>query len=443
MSQEGTPLCDALQQALIHREQIGLTSVNLDETPISPTVDLFSNDYLSLATDTVLREHFLRQVLAAPRLFGATGSRLATGNSEEYNALEQRIQDFFGAPSALLFHSGYSANEAFFTSVPQKGDIIIYDELTHVSCREGFRQSAAREAVYRFAHNSLVSLEECIRNVLRKHPGITHGKSTVFFSLESLYSMEGDFCPLAEMVQLIEDLVPASRAHIVVDEAHTSGTCGLNGTGYISLLGLHGRIHTTVHTFGKGWGFHGAVVLTSPTIRNYLIHFAKYIIFSTAMPYTDIYALQACLDIISGERGQELRKTLNRLCRYAHKQLSDCLKRIPDGILTVDNLFATVGDSHDIGFCSPIIPVFTPHAGSLSDYLKERGYAAVAITYPVVKKPRVRVSIHVRSTEADIDFFVNTLMQWAIRQGQDSAPSVVRSVSSGREYATVETKARL
>ncbi|KAF9220837.1 8-amino-7-oxononanoate synthase [Gyrodon lividus] len=440
MSQD-SPLLEALNQALAHREHIGLTTVRLNEAPPSSAPDFFSNDYLSLSTDTVLRERFLRQALAAPRLFGSTGSRLATGNSEEYNVLERRLAHFFAAPSALLFHSGYSANDAFFSSVPQKGDVIIYDELTHASCREGFRQSAARGALYRFAHNSVAALEECIRSVLRKHPEITHGKSTVFFSLESLYSMEGDFCPLAEIVQLIEDLVPAGHAHIVVDEAHTSGTCGPNGSGYISLLGLNGRIHTTVHTFGKGWGFHGAVILSSPTVRKYLIHFAKTFIFSTSMPYTDLYALSSCLDIISGERGQELRQTLNRLCRHTHKQLFNALKRVPEGLLSVDNLFATVADSHDSGLCSPIIPIFTPLAKSLADYLVEKGYAAVAITYPVVKRPRVRLTLHVCSTEKDIDSFINALVQWATKQGQDSVPSLVRRVGSDNRF--VEAKARL
>ncbi|KAF9229889.1 8-amino-7-oxononanoate synthase, partial [Melanogaster broomeanus] len=366
-----------LQQAIAHRVQTGLTTFCLDEPLPSSAPDLFSNDYLSLSTDSVVREIFLRKALGAPRLFGSTGSRLATGNSEEHNALERRLRHFFGAPSALLFNSGFTANVGFFGSVPQSDDVIIYDEFIHTSCREGFRISAARNALYRFAHNSVASFEECLRNVLRKHPQIIHGKSTLFVSLESLYSMDGDFCPLAEIVQLVEVLVPADHAHVVVDEAHTSGMCGPNGSGYVSLLGLNHRVHTQVHTFGKAWGFHGAVVVTSPTVREYMIHSANCVMFSTSMPYIDVYALQACLDVISSDRGQELRQTLVRLSRYAHKQLLRASKCIPGGILSVDN-----SPSRTHGLYSPIIAIFTPRVRNLADYLVKKGYAVTPFTLP-------------------------------------------------------------
>ena len=296
----------------------------LDNPLPSYAPDFFSNDYLSLSTDPSLRDMFLRKVQeAAPaRLLGSTGSRLTTGNSSEFIALEIAFKHFFGAPSALLFSSGFNANLAFLSTVPQKSDVIIYDELIHTSCREGIRGSRAS---YRFAHNSVASFEECLLGVLQKHPQISRGTSTVFVVVESLYSMDGDFCPLTEIVELVETLVPPGHAHIVVDEAHTSGTCGPNGAGYVCHLGLNDRVHTKVHTFGKGWGFHGgmcwsslghafrkltqcftAVVLTSPIIRDYLINFAKSVKFSTSMPYTDIYALEACLSVVSSPRGQEV-----------------------------------------------------------------------------------------------------------------------------------------
>jgi 8-amino-7-oxononanoate synthase len=275
MSQD-SPLVDTLQQAIAHRVKTGLTTICLDDPLPSSASDLFSNDYLSISTDPVVREIFLREAHAAPRLLGSTGSRLTTGNSDEFNALEGRLQRFFGAPSALLFTSGFTANVGFFGSVPQSGDVIIYDELVHASCREGFRVSAARNALYRFAHNSVASFEECLRNVLRKHPEIIHGKSTVFVSVESLYSMDGDFCPLTEIVQLVENIVPAGHAHIVVDEAHTSAMCGPNGSGYVSLLGLNHRVHTQLHTFGKAWGFHGGNHAISILLATYShVNFAQ------------------------------------------------------------------------------------------------------------------------------------------------------------------------
>jgi len=329
MSQH-SPLLDSLQQAIAHRAREGLTIHSLDDPLPSHAPDFFSNDYLSLSTDHTLRDIFLRKVQAtAPsRLFGSTGSRLTTGNSSEFNALEAAFKRFFGAPSALLFSSGFTANLAFISTVPRKADVIIYDELIHASSRDGIRVSSRPS--YPFAHNSVASLEKCLLGALQKHPQITRGTSTVFIVVESLYSMDGDFCPLTEIVGLVETLVPTGHAHIVVDEAHTSGICGPNGTGYVSHLGLSDRVHTKVHTFGKGWGFHGgmrcslleygfrelspilvlfhftAVVLTSPIIRNYVINFTKSVKYSTSMPFTDIYALEACLSVISSPRSQEV-----------------------------------------------------------------------------------------------------------------------------------------
>ncbi|KIK92402.1 hypothetical protein PAXRUDRAFT_147420 [Paxillus rubicundulus Ve08.2h10] len=424
MSQD-TPLHGALRQKLLIRTLGGERIICFDELLPSSAGDFFSNDYLSLSTDAVLREHFLNQALAAPRLFGATASRLSTGNSAEINVLEGRLQRFFGYPAAVLFPSGYSANASFFSTVPQEGDAIIYDERTHVSCRDGFRSSPARGATYRFAHNSVASLEECIQKVLRKHPGIAQGNSTAFVSVESLYSMEGTFCPLVEMVEVIEKLIPAGHAHIVVDEAHTSALCGPNGSGYISLLGLHDRIHTVVHTFGKGWGFHGAAILTSRQIREYMLHITPHLVFSTAVPYTDIYGLSSCLDIISGERGEQLRQRLRVLCRHAHKQLLIALKRFPEGLLFVEKFSMDDTATRDLDICSPIFPLCTAQAKGLSDYLLTKGYASSPIIYPIVKSPRVRMSIHVSNTEADIDSFVGAVVEWATNHAQDVVPLVV------------------
>ncbi|KAF9244940.1 8-amino-7-oxononanoate synthase [Melanogaster broomeanus] len=438
MSQD-SPLLYALQRAIAHRVQTGLSTFCLDEPLPSSAADLFSNDYLSLTTDPVLREIFLQRLLGAPRLFGSTGSRIATGNSEECNALETRFHRFFGAPSALLFNSGFTANMGFFGSVPQSDDVIIYDELIHASCREGFRISAARNALYPFAHNSVASFEECLRNVLSKQPQIIHGKSTVFVSLESVYSMDGDFCPLAEIVQLIEDLVPAGHAHIVVDEAHSTGICGPNGSGYVSLLGLNHRVHTQVHVFSKAFGLYGAVVLTSPIVREYMIQSAKSFVFSTAMPYTDLYALQASLDVISSDRGQELRQNLLRLSRYAHKQVLHALKCIPGEILSVDN---SPSKTHDSGLCSPIIGISTPLVRNLADFLLKKGYAVTPFTHPIVRRPKIRVVIHAHNTEEEIDSFVNALVQWSTMQGQDGVPAVVGSgMGADRQY--MKGRARL
>ena len=256
-----SPLFNSLQLAITSRIQKDLTVYCLDQPLPSHAPDFFSNDYLSLSADDSVRDIFLRRAQAASpgRLFGSSGSRLLTGNSTEFNALEKAFQSFFQAPSALLFGSGFSANVAFLGAVPQKNDVIIYDELIHASCRDGIRSSP--RASYRFSHNSVASFKECLLRVLQNHPEVIQGNSTVFVVIESLYSMDGDFCPLTEIVEVVESSVPAGRAHIVVDEAHTSGIYGPNGTGYVAHLGLNDRVHTKVHTFGKAWGYHGGMYI--------------------------------------------------------------------------------------------------------------------------------------------------------------------------------------
>ncbi|KAF8555764.1 8-amino-7-oxononanoate synthase [Imleria badia] len=412
-------LVDSLRQAIAHRDKVmGMRYVD-DPLP-SNGPDLFSNDYLSLASDQSRRDIFLRKVQEAPpsRLFGSTGPRVMTGNTPEINALEAAFKQFFAAPSALLFSSGFNANVGFLSSVPRDDDIIIYDELIHQSCREGIRLSSRPS--YRFSHNSVASLEECLFGVLQTHPQITRGTSTVFIVLESLYSMDGDFCPLTEIVELVETLVPAGHAHIFVDEAHTTGLCGPNGTGYVSHLGLNDRVHTKVHVLSKAWGFHGGVVLTSQIVKDYLVNFTKSVMFSTEIPFTDIYALEASLGVVSSARGQELRQRLHRLCQYAREKLYVSLKNIPDTILAVDKPDAMAAFS-DPCLCSPVILVFAPEARKLADYLIEKGYATTAISYPAVKSSRIRISIHAGNTEEEIDSLANELLTWAVRQERVSS----------------------
>ncbi|KAH0834998.1 pyridoxal phosphate-dependent transferase [Lanmaoa asiatica] len=365
---QASPLLDSLQQAIADRAEEGMTIFSLDEPLPSHAPDFFSNDYLSLSTDHSLRDIFLRKVQAAAptRLLGSTGSRLATGNSLEFNALETALKHFFGAPSALLFGSGFSANLTFLATVPQKGDVIIHDELIHSSCREGIRLSSRTS--YRFAHNSIASFKECLLSVLQKHPQITRGTSTVFVVVESLYSMDGDFCPLAEIVELMQTLVPIGHAHIVVDEAHTSGICWAK----------------------RDW----------------------------------------------------LRQRLNRLSRYAHQRLLVALRNVPGAILALNKYDATAAVS-DRGLCSPVIPMFTPCAGQLADYLLQRGHAVSPITYPAVRRPRIRVIIHAGNTEEEIDSFINELLTWAERQVCVFPPTGSTSSSAGAGEASVEARARL
>jgi 8-amino-7-oxononanoate synthase len=227
---------------------------SLSTTPTT-SIDFSSNDFLSLTTSPILKSLFLTELITQPNFrLGSGGSRLLDGNSRYAENLEREIADFHHAEAALLFNSGFDANSAFFSCVPQKGDLVLYDEFIHASVREGMRLSRA-EFCIPFSHNSVQDLERKLRD--RK------GEGNVFVAVESLYSMDGDLCPLRSIVECVERCVERGRGHVVVDEAHSNGVYGEGGRGVVCSLGLEGRIFARLHTFGKGLACNGGKLLYS------------------------------------------------------------------------------------------------------------------------------------------------------------------------------------
>lgn len=213
----------------------------------SPLTDFTSNDYLSLSSSQHLRSHFLRKLSVAPDILGSGGSRLLV-NGQAHADLEERLRRFFGAEAALLFNSGFDANVGFFSCIPQPGDAIVHDEYIHASVHDGMRASRVnRSSWISFEHNSV----QAMRLVLeRARDKIGEGQS-VFIAVESLYSMDGTFAPLKEMVDVIEELFPEGNAYLVVDEAHSTGIYGPEGKGRVAMLGLEDKVLARLHTFGK------------------------------------------------------------------------------------------------------------------------------------------------------------------------------------------------
>ena len=217
-------------------------------------IDFSSNDYLSLATSADLHTKFIDRIHASPRLLGSGGSRLLDGGTLEHAVLEERLAAFFGAPSALLYTSGFDANVGFFGCVPAEGDVLVYDSLIHASVHDGMRASRAARtpgSLVPFEHNSTDSLRVVIRSALQTRPGIADGTSSVFIAIESLYSMDGDISPMTEMCDIVDELLPKGNGHVVVDEAHATGVYGPNGRGLVAHFGLEDRVTARLHTFGK------------------------------------------------------------------------------------------------------------------------------------------------------------------------------------------------
>lgn len=234
-------------------------------------IDFSSNDYIGFAkSESVFEEthHYLKKRKCIQN--GATGSRLLSGNHLLYQETENYLSQFHQSESALIFNSGYDANIGFFSSVPQRNDIILYDELCHASIRDGIQMSNAKS--YRFQHNDFEDLEKLI------HRFKVNG-SEVYIVTESVFSMDGDTPNIEQLVQLSEQ----TNCYLVFDEAHALGVFGERGEGLIQSLGLQDKIFARIMTFGKGLGCHGAAILGSQELKSYLVNFSRSFIYTTGL----------------------------------------------------------------------------------------------------------------------------------------------------------------
>lgn len=220
-------------------------------------IDFSSNDFLSLATSGQLREAFLEELHRYPNFtVGSTGSRLLDGNSDYFEDLEDEIAAFHGAERSLIVNSGFEGNSAIFSSIPRPGDAIVFDELVHASAHEGMSRCMAKVKVS-FSHNCVDSFREVLEMVHESEPLIQRGQRVVLIAVETVYSMDGDVCPLKEMVEAAEEVLPKGNFQFIVDEAHATGVVGDKGVGLVSALGLQREIAIRLHTFSKALGASG------------------------------------------------------------------------------------------------------------------------------------------------------------------------------------------
>ena len=237
-------------------------------------IDFASNDYIGFSKNKTIFEK-THQYLIENKIIqnGATGSRLLSGNHKVYQEAEDFIAQFHQSENALIFNSGYDANVGFFSSVPQKGDLILYDELCHASIRDGILLSNAK--AYKFQHNDFEDLERLITKSTTNNQQPT----TIYIVTETVFSMDGDCPNLEELVTLSEK----HNSYLVVDEAHALGVFGESGEGLVQLLGLQDQVFARIMTFGKGLGCHGAAILGSLELKEFLVNFARSFIYTTGL----------------------------------------------------------------------------------------------------------------------------------------------------------------
>lgn len=234
-------------------------------------IDFASNDYLGFSKNESIFNKVHQLLLEKNTIQnGASGSRLLSGNYELFEETEHFIAKFHQSDSALLFNSGYDANVGFFSTVPQRNDVILFDELCHASIRDGIQLGIAKS--YKFSHNNLTHLEELLLK-------FKSGEHQIYIVTESVFSMDGDSPDVEKTVLLSEKY----NALLVVDEAHALGVLGNNGEGLVQQLQLQEKVFARIMTFGKGLGCHGSAILGSNQLRHYLINFCRSFIYTTAL----------------------------------------------------------------------------------------------------------------------------------------------------------------
>jgi len=277
--------------------------------PENNLVDFCSNDYLGFARSSTLKKWIDDEIATNQNVLnGSTGSRLLSGNLAYTESLEQQIADYHKAEVGLIYNSGYDANVGLFSSLPQRGDTIILDELCHASIIDGARLSYANR--YTFKHNDLKSLEEKLK----------HAKGNCYVVIESVYSMDGDTPPVKEILAITKKLT----AELIVDEAHATG---LYNNGLINQLGLENEVFARIVTFGKALGCHGAIVLGSKALREYLINFSRSFIYTTAASFHQIASVKMAYKMLpqAAEEIDKLHSNIQLFKRLAVNVKGDLL----------------------------------------------------------------------------------------------------------------------
>lgn len=249
-------------------------------------IDFASNDYIGFAKNETIFNQTHDFLLAKNiKVNGATGSRLLSGNHIVYEEAEAFIAQFHKVESSLIFNSGYDANVGLFSSIPQRNDVILYDELCHASIRDGIKMSHAKS--YKFHHNDIEDLEKIINKQFENQ---NSKPETIFIVTESVFSMDGDTPNMEQLILLSEK----HGAYLIVDEAHALGVFGSNGEGVLQSLGLQDKVFASVITFGKGLGCHGAAVIGGESLKSYLVNFARSFVYTTGLsPHSVATILQS------------------------------------------------------------------------------------------------------------------------------------------------------
>jgi len=338
-------------------------------------IDFCSNDYLGFARSKVLADMVNEGMAKLNVSNGSGGSRLLAGNSKYAEELEIFLAKIYSSPAALVFNSGYDANVGVFSSLPLRGDTIIYDELVHASIHDGIRLSKADS--FAFKHNDVTHLEERLQKT----------KGNIYVAIESVYSMDGDAASLKEIVELCEKY----SGHCIVDEAHATGIFGL---GMVQQMNLQDKVYARVHTFGKAMGCHGAMVLGSAALKQYLINYARSFIYTTSLPLHSLVSIECAYKLL--EKSAEVVNKLNDNIVHFQGKIND-----NDGWIDSNSAIQSL-----------IVPG-NENVKKLALAIQAHDMDVRPIMSPTVAegKERIRVCLHAYNTHKEIDTLLGVIKQ--------------------------------
>lgn len=351
--------------------------------PQNDWIDFCSNDYLGLAKNSALSTAIASNFKhwKGPKN-GSGSARLIRSNTPYIEALEQELADFCSAEAALIYNSGYTANLGFFSTVPQRGDVVLYDAFIHASIRAGLQMGKAKS--YAFRHNDVIHLEERIQSF--------KGKGRLFVVVESVYSMDGDSPDL----KAIAELCRCHDCNLVVDEAHAFGLFGA-GEGRIGELGLVDSVYARIVTFGKALGVTGAAVIGSAVLKAYQINFSSPFIYTTLLSPHDIVAVKTAFDWM--KKLHEDGEVSSTLLDYFQAQKA--------------NIDLEWIDSESWIHCA--IVSGNAEAKKLEKVMHENGLDVKAILSPTVPegKERIRICFHAFNTKEEVQKLIKNLKNYA------------------------------
>lgn len=348
-----------------------------------PMLMFGSNNYLGLANHPYVREKMQQAVKDYGA--GVGGPPLLNGYTSLHRELEERLSAFKGAEDTLLFHSGYGTNVGLVSCLPDRSDLILYDDYSHASFHDGLKMTPA--SAVKFPHNDVDELERLLE-------AASDQAGDVFVGVEGAYSMDGDVAPLG-------DIVPLCRKHgalLMLDDAHGTGVTGPEGRGTASQFGVSDQVDINWGTFSKTFGVVGGFASASKPVVDYLRFFARSYMFSASLPPAVCAAVLAGLDLI--ERDPSIHARLWENIRYLARGL------------------------RDLGFDieepqTAIIPLHLPMTMNIRKAAFQFHRAGIflnTIEYPAVpvSKQRFRISLMATHTKEDLDRLLTCIEEvWA------------------------------